>query len=117
VSYEVDVSGWGYSIGATKASNPVTVGLVWPSDIAPYQWYRLSIAIDPPYSGLPGDPPNSTNTGGTLLTIIGEQFGIQEDNQQYSQLTIRNDTDYSKLPGTYPVVTFTLNVVSTPSHY
>lgn len=116
MSYEVDVGGLGLSIGP-PTDPPITFGLVWPGEIAPHQWYRLSIAIDPgSRPDLPADPPIYTNPPGTLLTVISEQYGVQDDGQQFTQLTVRNDSVYDVPRGSQVTVTFTVNAISSPSH-
>jgi hypothetical protein len=116
MSYEVDTGGVDMSI-ASALGTKLTMGLKWPGDIGPHQWYRLSLSIDPGSSpALPGDPPIYTNPAGTFLTIVSEGYGINTDGEQYTQFTIRNDSLF-EVPQDSEVepVTFTMNVVSTPS--
>jgi hypothetical protein len=115
VSYEVDVSGVDMSM--TPAQSPMTIGLVWPGDIGPRQWYRLALAFDPSDGPrLPGDPPIYTNPDGTLLTVISEQYGLDPGTgEQFTQITIRDDSTLELPKGSGVIFLFTLNVVSTPS--
>jgi hypothetical protein len=114
VGYEVDVGGISTSIGDPGAV--VTMGLVWDQEIGQAQWYRISIALDTPeFDGGPGEGEYYVNPPGTQLTILSEQFGIQDDGQQYTQLTLRNDSDYQVRESAKVSVIFTLNAVSTPS--
>jgi len=108
MSYEVDTSGVGpMTITEDDPNNPgandVTVGLVWPGEIASYQWFRLSLSLN---------PSTDQNPPGTRLRVISESFGIQGDGQQFTDLTLRNETSGSP----FGASVFTLNVVSTPSH-
>jgi hypothetical protein len=108
----VDASGISTSIGAP--SDVVTMGLVWDQEIGQDQWYRISIALDTPsFDGGPGEGEYYVNPPGTQLTILSEQFGIQDDGQQYTQLTIRNDSNYQVPESATVAVIFSLNVAST----
>jgi hypothetical protein len=111
----VDASGISTSIG--NPSDVVTMGLVWNDEIGQSQWYRISIALDTPETDAqPGGGAYYVNPPGTKLTILSEQFGIQDDGMQYTQLTIRNDSNY-QVTGEDSAVTviFSLNVASTYS--
>lgn len=110
MSYEVDTGGYGpVTILQDDPNNPggndVTLGLVWPGEIASFQWYRLSLSIN---------PSREENPPGTVLSVIGERFGIQGDGQQYTEFTVRNE---SSTGSPFQASVFTLNVVSTPSHF
>jgi len=114
VGYAVDVSGISTSIGGP--GSVVTMGLVWNQEIGQDQWYRISIALNTPeFDGGPGAGEYYVNPPGTQLTVLSEQFGIQGDGQQYTQLTLRNDSNYQVHESATVAVIFTLNVVSTPS--
>jgi len=104
MSYEVDVGGLGPMTVGEGAANQVTVGLVWPGEIAAFQWYRLSLSIN---------PDAEQNPPGTSLRVVGERYGIQGDGQQFTEFTILNDGNPDS---PFPAATFTLNVMSTPSH-
>jgi hypothetical protein len=109
MSYEVDVGGLGpITIAVDDPNNPgqndLTVGLVWPGEIASFQWYRLSLSLN---------PSAEQNPPGTLLKIISEFYGIQGDGQQFTTFTVRN---LSNTDSPFQASVFTLNVVSTPSH-
>src|SRR6516165_9675690 len=82
MSYEVDVGGLGPITVGEGEANQVTVGLVWPSEIASFQWPRLSPSI---HCDAEQNPP------GTRLRIVGERYGIQGDGQQFTEFTILND--------------------------
>jgi hypothetical protein len=104
MSYEVDVGGLGPLTVAEGQANMVTAGLVWPGEIAPFQWFRLSISIN---------PSPEENPPGTSLRIVSERFGIQGDGQQFTEFTIVNDSS----PGSpFMAAVCTLNIISTPSH-
>ena len=78
MSYEVDVGGLGPMTimeddPQHPGANDVAVGLVWPNEIAPFQWFRLSLSLN---------PNTNQNPPGTRLRVISESFGIQGDGQQ-----------------------------------
>jgi len=110
----VDAGGIETSIGQDPGT-VVTMGLVWDDEIGQGQWYRISIALNTPENdNQPGDGAGYyVNPPGTQLTIISEQFGIQDDGQQYCQLTIRNDSVYAVPEHADVAVIFSLNVAST----
>jgi hypothetical protein len=114
MGFALDFGGVSTSIGGPGSTT--TVGLIWDQEIGQNQWYRLSIALDTPeFDGLPGAGEYYVNPPGTLLTVVSEQFGIQGDKMQYTQLTLRNDSDYQVPESATVAVIFTLNVISTPS--
>jgi hypothetical protein len=104
MSYEVDVGGLGPITVGEGEANQVTVGLVWPSEIASFQWPRLSPSI---HCDAEQNPP------GTRLRIVGERYGIQGDGQQFTEFTILNDRNPS---GPFPAATFTLSLMVMPRH-
>ena len=104
MNYEVDVGGLGPMTIGEGAANQVTVGLVWPEEITSFQWYRLSLSIN---------PDAEQNPTGTSLRIVGERYGIEGDGQQFTEFTILNEGNPDN-PS--PAATFTLNVMSTPRH-
>jgi len=107
MQYKVDTSGVGPLTISAGATNQVTVGLVWPGDIAFNQWYRLSLCLA---------PSAEENPPGTSLQIVSEIYGIQGDGQQATWLTVVNNTDYSVVNSAFNSAVFTLNVLSTPGH-
>ena len=102
MSYEVDVGRVGpITIGEGQQ---MAVGLVWPGEIAPSQWYRMAISIN---------PSPEENPPGTSLVIVSERFGIQGDGQQFTEFTVLNNGNTGS---PFMAAVFTLNVISTPSH-
>jgi hypothetical protein len=90
--------------------------LKWPGDIGPLQWYRISLALEPQNPRIPGDEIY-TNPSGTLLTVTSEQYGIDENGEQFTQFTIRNDSNYVVPAGSSVTFLFTVNVLSSPSRH
>ncbi len=105
MQYRVDTGGNGPITIGPGAANQITVGLVWAQEIAAYQWYRLSMSLN---------PSAEENPPGTSLSIVSEIYGIQGDGQQATWFTIVNNTDYSTVNSAFDTAAFTLNVVSTP---
>jgi|SRR5262249_42829097 len=108
MSFEVDTGGVGpTTIIEDDPNNPgandATIGLVWPGEIASFQWYRLSLSIN---------PSAEENPPGTVLRVMAERYGIQGDGQQFTEFTLRNESS----TGPFGAAVITLNVVSTPSH-
>lgn len=83
---------------------PVTHGAVWPGEIGSGQWYRLAISLN---------PSSEQNPPGTSLQIVSERIGIQNDGQQFVEMTVLNNGNTG---GPFFTAVYTLNVMSTPSH-
>jgi hypothetical protein len=88
----------------------------WPDEIAPNQWSRCVIALDP-FQGpdLPGDPPIYTNPPGTLITIVAEKVGT-DDNGQFAQIEVTGDSSFPQ-PNAEIFISFNVVVLSSPSHH
>ncbi len=113
MSYEVDVSG--NDVTFSRGFDEIFT-TTWPNEIAPNQWFRLAIALDPSQGpALPGDPPYYINPPGTLLTVVAEKFGVDGNGNQFTQIEVRDDTTFD-VPNAIVVLSFTINVISTPSH-
>lgn len=119
MSYEVDVIGHGVTMPGTRPA--VGFNISWSGEIDAFQWYRISLALDPPGGPHgPGDPPLYTNPPGTLLTIQSEGYGIQQNGlqeQQYARFLIVNQSTFQRIPPAQVTVSFTVNIISTPSHF
>lgn len=95
MSYEVDVSGLG--IGTLDPGWFWPVSLYWPGEIAPGQWFRLAPQL------------NQDNSPGTSLQITYEGVHIDGSGTQNADLTVTNNGGAT--------ADFTMNVISTPSHF
>lgn len=95
MSYEVDVVGVGEGTWAPGAS--VGFGIYWPGEIAPHQWYRLAPQLD------------ANNSPETSVLIQSEGVYIDGNGTQNAWMGILNNgANYA---------TFTINILSTPSHF
>jgi len=102
MGFEVDVGGIG-PFTITEGSS-LTKGLVWPGEVAPLQWFRLGISLQ---------PSAEENPPGTSLVLASERIGVQGDGQTFAEMTILNNGNTG---GPFMAATYSLNVLSSPSH-
>jgi len=104
MSFEVDVAGvGGFTLGAGFTfTTPIEI--FWTGEIAPGQWFRLAPQLD---------VDNSINTS---LQITYEGVLVDGNGTPNATINLLNDSALDN-NGNGPTASFTINVISTPSHF
>lgn len=100
MSFEVDVSGVGeagFGISTWTPGSDSGLGVFWPGEIGPGQWYRLAPQLD------------GNNSPGTSLLVKSEGVFIDGNGTHNAFIEIVNNGPN--------IAQFTINVISTPSHF
>jgi hypothetical protein len=109
MSYEVDVGGISFSVSSNCffGSPPTfSIEIVWPQEIARGQWFSAAVQVD---SDLPG----------RSVQLTSQSPVINNDGSQGLNVTVTNvsSIDCVNDPHSFDAVPFTINIISTPSHF